>query len=143
MKKNIFKIIIITVLTIILFPACVDSIVTNVPSIDEKGSSVKIKATFSDIQKNIFNKTCAVSGCHAGSVNPDLSDNSYNNIVNKQSSSGNPYIKPFDPANSYLLQKVLDSTKINGSRMPLNNPPLSNEEINTIITWIKNGAKNN
>lgn len=123
---------------------CADSIVESTPSIDEKDEPKIESATFTSIQEEIINKSCAFSGCHvSGSVSPNLADNSYTNIVSKKSSTGMDYIKPNDPNNSYLLLKILGSSGINGSRMPLNSSPLSQEKINVITEWINNGAKNN
>ena len=123
---------------------CSDSIVESTPSIDEKVEPKIESATFTSIQTEILNKSCAFSGCHvSGSVNPNLSGNSYSILVNKKSSTGMDYIKPNDPNNSYLLQKILGSSGINGSSMPLNSSPLSQEKINVITEWINDGAKNN
>jgi len=122
---------------------CSDSIVESTPSIDEDTDPIEVAPTFSEIQNNIFNQSCAFSGCHiSGSINPNLSANSYSNIVNKQSSKGMNYIEPNDPDNSYLLQKVLGSSVISGSRMPLNSSSISQEKIDALIEWINNGAKN-
>lgn len=126
-----------------ILTSCADQIVESTPSIIDENIEVKITAKFSDIQQNIFNQSCAFSGCHAGSVNPSLAGNSYSNLVNKISSTGIPYIKPNDPANSYVLQKIIGSNGISGSRMPLSAQPLSNEQISTIEEWINDGAQNN
>ena len=142
-KKNIFKILVKTIIIVLFSSACSDSIITNVPSVDQIEQPITISPTFSDIQNKIFNKSCAVSGCHDGSIYPTLKESAFNKIVNRQSSKGILLIKPNDPDNSYLLQKVSVNGKINGSRMPLNNPPLSKEAINAITEWINNGAKNN
>lgn len=130
-------------LLFISFTYCSDSIVESTPSIDEEKEQIDLAPTFSEIQTNILNQSCAFSGCHAsGSVSPDLSGNSYSNIVSKQSSKGLNFIEPNDPENSYLLQKVLGTSSISGSRMPLNNSALSQEKIDALIEWINNGAKN-
>lgn len=127
-----------------LFVSCADQIVESTDSIDEKNEEIPVVAKFSDIQENIFNQSCAFSGCHSsGSVSPDLSGYSYSNIVNRSSSIGIDYIEPNDPANSYLLQKVIGSSLINGSRMPLSSSPLSQSQIDAITEWINNGAINN
>lgn len=142
-KNNYLKAYTVAFIIILLFDSCTENIITNVPSIDQIEQPVTINPTFSDIQNKIFNKSCALSGCHAGSIYPTLKESAYNNIVNQQSSKGILLIKPGDPDNSYILQKILGSSIINGSRMPLNNSPLSEEKINAIKTWIKNGAENN
>ena len=143
MKKLGLKYIVLVFFSIGL-TFCSDSIVESTPSIDEKVEPKIESATFTSIQTEILNKSCAFSGCHvSGSVNPNLSGNSYSILVNKKSSTGMDYIKPNDPNNSYLLQKLLGSSVINGSRMPLNSSPLSQEKINVITEWINDGAKNN
>lgn len=143
MNKIIIKYILLLIV-LFTFTYCADQIVESTPSIDEKIEPKIESPTFTNIQEEIFNKSCAFSGCHvSGSVNPNLSGNSFTNIVSKQSSTGMDYIKPNEPNNSYLLQKILGSNGINGSRMPLNNSPLSQEKIDAITEWINDGAKNN
>lgn len=143
MLKIVYKYV-LALFLIVFLSYCSDSIVESTPSIDENNEQIIVTPTFTDIQNNIFNKSCAFSGCHtAGSVNPDLSGNSHQNIVNKQSSTGMEYIKPNDADNSYLLHKVLGSNIINGSRMPLGNPPLSQANVDAIMEWINDDAKNN
>lgn len=142
MLKTFFRYSGILVLLIIL-SNCSDSIVESTPSITDEKEVTKVAAKFSEIQTEIFDQSCAFSGCHSGSVNPDLSGNSYTNIVNKQSSTGMSYIKPNDPDNSYLLQKILGSSGISGSRMPAGSSPLSHEQIDALIEWINDGAQNN
>lgn len=143
MTKLRIKIITLAILSIGL-TFCADSIIESTPSIDEKEDSQIVSATFTNIQNDILSKSCAFSGCHSsGSVNPNLSGNSYSNIVNKKSSTGMDYVKPNDPGNSYLLQKIIGSNGIQGSRMPLNSSPLSQDKIDIITEWINDGAKNN
>lgn len=128
---------------LLLLTYCGDNITESTPSIDEN-EALDVAPTFSEIQSNVFNKSCAFSGCHAsGSVNPDLSGNAHANIVSKTSSTGMDYIKPNDPTNSYLLQKIIGSSSISGSRMPQGSSPLSQGTIDSITEWINNGAKNN
>lgn len=132
----------ITVITFLI--SCVDQIVESTSSIDEEKEIVIVAPNFSEIQSNIFNQSCAFSGCHvSGSVSPDLSGNTHSNIYNKQSSTGMDYIEPNDPSNSYLLQKVLGASGISGSRMPISVSTLTQTQIDAITDWINDGAKNN
>ena len=143
LKKHIYLFLILLLSLIIV--SCADSITESTPSIDEvnNNNNNNIAPTFSDIQNTIFDQSCAFSGCHAnGAINPNLSGNSHSNIVNKQSSTGMFLIKPNDPDNSYLLQKIIGSNVINGNRMPLNSSPLPQENIDALIEWINNGAPN-
>lgn len=135
---------IITSLFIVIIISCSDSIIESTPSIDEEQKVIVLAPKFSEIQSNIFNQSCAFSGCHvSNSVAPDLSESSYSNIVNKLSSTGESYIKPNSPNESYLLQKILGSNGINGSRMPINSSALSQEKIDALTNWINDGAQNN
>ena len=83
----------------------------------------------------ILSASCAKSGCHSGSVSPNLaSANAYNSLA-----TGN-YLDLGNPSNSlvYLWLTGKESTP-----MPLgasNNPSNIN---GLMLAWIKQGAKNN
>ncbi len=54
-------------------------------------------------------------------------------------------IQPGSPDSSYLYQKIIGSPSITlpvATRMPLGGTPLTETQINTIKTWIQNGAQN-
>jgi len=51
-------------------------------------------------------------------------------------------IVPGDPDSSYMLEKLRPAPR-SGVRMPVIGPPLSDEEIELIATWIREGAANN
>lgn len=97
----------------------------------------------------IFTANCAVSGCH---INPgaqkglDLSaGNAYANIVNVQSQEVPSYyrVKPSNSDSSYLYMKITGASGITGARMPYLRPQLSQTDVQTIQSWINQGAKNN
>lgn len=142
MKVTFIQIVILFI-TIYLFSSCADSIVESTPTIDETDNQNPISTTFTSIQTNVLNKSCALSGCHvSGIVAPDLSGNSYNRIVSKVGSTGLNYIEPNNPDNSYLLRKIIGQN-ISGSRMPRGASPLSQSVVDSISSWINDGAKNN
>ena len=58
-------------ITIALISSCADQIVESTPSIVDEEKVVIVAPKFTDIQNEIFNASCAYSGCHSGSVNPD------------------------------------------------------------------------
>lgn len=102
--------------------------------------------TLSNIQANVFNTSCAVSGCHRGANAPhglDLSaGNAYGNLVNVES-RGVPEllrVEPGNPGGSYLVMKVEGAPGIVGARMPLGRPRLSDTQIQLIRAWIEEGA---
>jgi len=103
-----------------------------------------MRAMFSQIQDSVFTPSCALSGCHAGAVFPNLSaGQAYGNIVNQPSSSGD-YIEPGDAMASYLFLKIIGDPSISGARMPRNGPPyLSQAKLDSIEQWIDAGALNN
>jgi hypothetical protein len=103
-------------------------LVDNSPAITET-------VQFSKTIIPIFSKSCATSGCHSGSVAPNLSDaTAYNALV-----TGN-YLNLTNPAGSDVY---LWLTGKKSATMPLgsaNNPSNINA---LILAWIKQGAKNN
>ena len=114
---------------------------------DETGSSgtTSVVASYASIQEKVFNVSCAVSGCHAGtSAKNDLrldSNSSYLNLV-KVPSKDNPAInrvEPNKPDSSYLIQK-LEGTQATGVKMPKDQAALPTATINAIREWIDNGA---
>lgn len=97
----------------------------------------------------IFTANCAVSGCHTGPSPQrglDLSaGNAYANIVNVKSQEI-PYlyrVKPSNSDSSYLYMKITGASGITGARMPYLRPQLSQTDIQTVQSWINQGAKNN
>ena len=93
----------------------------------------------SEIQP-IFNNNC--TSCHGTSGNLDLSQgNSYTNLVNVASSgySGFQRVKPGDPMNSVLHQKIVGNTSF-GDRMPQGGSALAQADEEKIKNWIQNGA---
>jgi hypothetical protein len=49
-------------------------------------------------------------------------------------------IKPGDPSNSYVYLKITMDQPAFGGRMPLNEAPLTQQQIDRIRTWIEGGA---
>ena len=52
-------------------------------------------------------------------------------------------VKPGDPTNSYVVQKLEGAPTISGARMPFGGPYLSQATINQLVAWIAAGAPNN
>lgn len=105
--------------------------------------------TLDDIQTAVFGPTCSVAGCHAGGgaalpgiMNLTSAQASFDNLVNVPSLEvpGAVRVLPFDPDNSYLVQK-LEGTAAVGDRMPAGSPnPLDPALIANIRQWIADGA---
>jgi hypothetical protein len=109
----------------------------------------RIEPTLSSIQANIFDLSCAVSGCHLGNSAPfglDLSaGNARSNLVNVNSTQcdGLPRVTPGDPDDSCIIRKLEGGPGIRGQRMPLTGAPLPQEQIDLIRAWIADGAPDN
>ncbi len=101
-------------------------------------------ATLSSVQAQIFTPIC--SACHPPNQGMDLrTGKAYASVVNVPSAEQPALmrVKPGDPDNSYLYQKVLGAAGISGARMPFGGPALSAAQIQLIHDWIVAGAPNN
>jgi hypothetical protein len=118
---------------------------TRTITVEDGGGEV---ATFTAVQTQIFNPSCAFSGCHGGgSAAAGLSleqGDAYGEIVNVPSTqqSTTDRIEPNDPEGSYLYLKVIGDSSISGSRMPRGAGPLSQELVDLLRDWIERGAPN-
>ena len=92
-----------------------------------------------DVQSQVFNGSCATSGCHNGSVFPNLSSGSaFNAIVNVSSNqSSKLLIAPGSISDSYLIDKIKGTGS--GSRMPIGGS-LSAGQIELLENWVSAGA---
>lgn len=102
--------------------------------------------TLADVQAQIFDQNCALSGCHLGASAPfglDLSaGQAYGNTVGVSSGERPELfrIEPGNPDASYLVHKIEGAPDIVGSRMPLGRAPLSADAIALVRAWIAAGA---
>jgi hypothetical protein len=103
--------------------------------IEDNSAAITTTVSFSKDIAPILTKSCAISGCHAGSVAPNLSAaTAYSSLINGS------FINTDAPATSEVY---LWLTGKKSATMPLgsaNNP----SNINALmLTWIKQGGKNN
>jgi hypothetical protein len=107
------------------------------------GGTVPLSADFDAIQANVFTPICSV--CHAGATAPQglMLDaaHSYNLLVNIPSTEVPSIlrVKPGDPTNSYIIQKLEGHAAV-GGQMPLGETPLPATTIAFIAQWITDGA---
>ena len=108
-----------------------------------------LQPTLDSIQANVFEGSCALSGCHDGGGTGlprgmDLSsaDASFDALVGVDSLQvpGLPRVTPNDADASYLVDKLEGSQAV-GSQMPLGGPFLDQATIDVIRAWIDNGAE--
>jgi hypothetical protein len=100
--------------------------------------------TFSGDVQPIFNSRC--TGCHGVAGNAGLNltaDDSYENLVGVQASGYDAIlVVPGNPDSSVLYNKVAD-TGVYGATMPAAGTPLTSQQIETMRTWIEEGAEDN
>ena len=89
--------------------------------------------SFSGDLQPIFDQNCNKSGCHDGVAHePDLTpNNSYNSLM------AGGFVNTTIPTESILYQEVASGS------MPLGSAPLSADDTQKILDWIRNGAPNN
>ena len=139
-KGRIYKLSIILYVSVII-------LLLFIASCDKKKPEV-LQPTFSSIYKNIFSKKCALYTCHSSAFAKEsaeldlMEETSYSSLVNVKSVTFPDIlrIQPGDPDNSLLINR-LDGTIIVAP--PLERTSVSEDELNIIRTWIKNGALNN
>ena len=108
------------------------------------GGSGGISADFQSIQDNVFTPIC--TQCHIGASAPQGlqldSAHSYQLLVGVPSNEvpSLQRVKPGDPDNSYMLQKLQGAPGIVGGQMPLGQQPLPQSTLTAIRQWIANGA---
>ena len=108
--------------------------------------------SFSNDIQPIFNARCATTSCHNLTTHQVgmvlAAGHSYDNIVNRQSVFRPSWkrIVPFKPDSSFLIKVLLADSATQHpeiTRMPLGRPPLTNDQIQTIINWVAQGAQRN
>ena len=131
----------------------------QVISCNKKGVDIESASTFDNIQTEILNTSCAISGCHLSETDGTYlqhglilkKGSAYQNLINispKNTTAIQENLKivsPFDAENSLLYQKLLFETshkslKNFGSIMPLGKDMLFMGQIEYIRRWIEAGA---
>jgi uncharacterized protein (TIGR03118 family) len=113
-----------------------------------------VQMTLTQLQAQIFTPIC--SGCHNGigtslpGVQNLTNGHTFSSVVNVASleQATLKRIKPNDPVNSYLIQKIEGAPGITGGRMPFGcgtvaNPCLDQATIDMVKAWVSQGALNN
>ena len=130
-KKIIWLGLLMVVSMMVLFVGCTKT--TTVPI--DNTPAITTEVSFSKDIQPILTSSCAISGCHSGSVAPNLSSAvALNSLVNGS------YISVATPKTSSVY---LWLTGKKAATMPLgsaNNPSNINAKM---LAWITQGAKNN
>ncbi len=123
---------------------------------EQESSVVLDKQSIEGLHRDVFLPTCANSGCHDGSFEPDFRtiQSTYNTTVGhlalKADPSGNidTRVKAGDANNSMLVYRMTENLPNSSGIMPLNVEPdsdwpsLKEEHIANVRAWINAGAKN-
>jgi hypothetical protein len=103
-----------------------------------------LTADFQSIQDNVFTPIC--TRCHIGADAPEGLQldqaHSYALLVGVPSAEVPTVlrVKPGDPTDSYIIEKLQGSAGIVGVQMPFGGPYLPQSTIDVIKQWISNGA---
>ncbi|MES2627963.1 MAG: hypothetical protein V4616_03245 [Bacteroidota bacterium] len=112
--------------------------------------------SFVGLHNNIFRPTCANSGCHDGTFEPDFRtiESTYNTLVlrpinkNDQNGTYKYRVVPGNSDLSVLYQRLIKDIDGMSGTMPLSVDPTSDwnskkqQYISNVKSWIDNGAKN-
>ena len=101
--------------------------------------------TFTRVNDEILQLSCAFSGCHGGSAGDLIltEGEAYGALVDVNASvEGEIQVIPGDPDNSYVVKKVESAAGIDGDPMPPS-AALSSEQVALLRDWITAGALDN
>ncbi len=110
------------------------------------GGTVSEASCEVDPEGDILAVRCAGSVCHSAGeqkaagldlVSPGVSDRVRNIASASAECGGSMLVVPGDPTGSLLYEKVSMDQPPCGSRMPLAQDPLSEEEIGCVASWIQ------
>jgi methionine-rich copper-binding protein CopC len=123
-----------------------DGLNSNGEPLTPGGGSTTVTADFQSIQDNVFTPIC--SKCHIGASAPEGlqldAGHSYNLLVGVPSTE-QPNVLRVDagnPANSYMIRKIMDTPGISGAQMPFMEQPLVSATQTAMAQWVTNGAPN-
>lgn len=105
-------------------------------------------ATFSTDVIGVFDKSCALSGCHvdgteSGDLRLDRAPDQLHEKLVGQAAEGKPdmvLISQGQPAQSYLFLKLTRSQPPVGAQMPYGSAPTSAADVQLVLRWILAGA---
>ena len=128
--KKLFKFLTIVGLSLFM-TSCYYDAYPEEPFIDDGGNNGGVDISYTD---QIVPLWVQCTGCHkAGGDEPNLQDNSYNNLLNG-------YVVPGDAEASDLYKSLLG---IGGVPLMPPGSKWSDSKINLVKDWIDQGAKNN
>jgi hypothetical protein len=126
------------------------------PIVDSTEIELLDPTSIEGLHQQIFRPTCANSGCHDGTFEPDFRtiESTYNTLVNQPIIKNDPQgsfafrVVPGNPAASQLIARLTYDIDGNSGVMPLviepdsDWPEKSETYIENITAWIQAGAPN-
>ena len=108
------------------------------------GCAEPIEPTFTNVQDEVFTKSCAFSTCHGSNGSAELTlveGEAYDNLVDVQSEDNPGAIRVVagDVDASYIVKKLRGDSDIEGAPMPPGGK-LPNRKLRLIEDWIEGGA---
>ena len=96
--------------------------------------------SFNEVQ-GILTANCGGGSCHINQATSGVNLTSYETLMGSIGVQyGGPVVVPGSPAGSPLIDKILMPSPQHGSRMPLGRAPLSEEELDSLLDWVSDGA---
>ncbi len=89
----------------------------------------------------ILQKNCGGAGCHMGAKTSGAEFTSFETLMLSVGAQyGSPLVVPGRPELSPLIDKISSVQPRFGVRMPLGATPLSDQEVNALRQWVRDGA---
>ncbi len=138
------KIILLMLIGILTGLACIGNTedLVSAPDNEEEVNNPIENISYADKVQPIFNTSCGGSSCHVGGSTSGVNLSSYSQTINSIGSRYGGKVVVAGNANTSPLVDKIEPSPQHGSRMPLGGS-LSTSTIETIRTWINEGAKNN
>tara|TARA_R110000868_G_scaffold304437_3_gene564991 strand:+ start:12382 stop:12792 length:411 start_codon:yes stop_codon:yes gene_type:complete len=125
--------------SVFILLACSTNTENLVSAPDDDDENPIENVSYANQVQPIFNSSC--TSCHGSNGGVNLS--SFSLLMGSVGNNyGNQLVVPNDADASGLVDK-LEPSPDHGSRMPIGSSPLSSTQIETIRTWINEGATNN
>lgn len=95
--------------------------------------------SYADDVVPIFGKNCSGEVCHSGAWGGSGAHRTLVDVPARECCDGRKLVRPGDPGESYVIQKLRGTDLCNGGKMPLDRT-IDARDIATIEDWICEGA---
>lgn len=95
--------------------------------------------SYADDVVPIFGKNCSGEVCHSGAWGGAGAHRTLVDVTARECCDGRKLVRPGDPKDSYVIQKLRGTDLCNGGKMPLGRT-IDERDVATIEDWICEGA---